>query len=198
MLAGFLWFLMFNPWIGTNLHFWPLMTAGCLILAASSYIAGKGDSAGQWEFKFSHILIGLVSAGILYGIFWIGNMISTKLFSFASGQVQRVHSMKDDGNLWVIGILLFFIIGPAEEVFWRGYIQKMLCKKTGTVTGFVITASIYTLVHIWSFNFMLLVAAAVCGGFWGLLYMKYRSVWPCIISHAVWDVLIFILLPIGA
>jgi len=55
---------------------------------------------------------------------------------------------------------------------------------------------IYTIIHIWAFNLMLLGAALVCGLFWGVMFMRYRSAWPGIISHAIWDVTIFVLLPV--
>ena len=41
------------------------------------------------------------------------------------------------------------------------------------------------------------VAAGLCGLFWGLLYMRTRSVWPGLVSHALWDLVIFVLAPVG-
>jgi membrane protease YdiL (CAAX protease family) len=43
---------------------------------------------------------------------------------------------------------------------------------------------------------MLFLAALICGLFWGALFKRYRSVWPVLISHALWDVAIFLLFPI--
>jgi membrane protease YdiL (CAAX protease family) len=43
---------------------------------------------------------------------------------------------------------------------------------------------------------MLLAAAGSCGVFWGAMFWRFRSIWPALISHAVWDVVIFVLLPI--
>ena len=53
------------------------------------------------------------------------------------------------------------------------------------------------LVHIWAMNFMLVAAAAVVGGVWGLIY-RFRPdlLWTLIISHALWDVLVFLVWPI--
>jgi hypothetical protein len=45
---------------------------------------------------------------------------------------------------------------------------------------------------------MLLVAAAVCGFFWGWLYQREQSLIPVIVSHSIWDVLVFILFPLNA
>jgi membrane protease YdiL (CAAX protease family) len=44
---------------------------------------------------------------------------------------------------------------------------------------------------------MLLVAAGVCGLFWGLLYWREQNLIPVIISHSLWDVMIFVLFPMA-
>ena len=41
------------------------------------------------------------------------------------------------------------------------------------------------------------VAAAVCGLFWGLLYLREGSLVPVMISHALWDVMTFVLFPLN-
>jgi len=45
---------------------------------------------------------------------------------------------------------------------------------------------------------MLIMAALVCGVFWGFMYMifKPRNLVPLLISHALWDVMVFVVLPI--
>ena len=50
--------------------------------------------------------------------------------------------------------------------------------------------------HIITFNFMLVVAALVCGIFWGWIYKKEKSLVPIIISHALWDFTVFVLFPL--
>lgn len=52
-------------------------------------------------------------------------------------------------------------------------------------------------VHLWAFNFILLEAALLWGLFWGLLFYCTRSLWPRIISHAVWGLVVSLILPIG-
>jgi membrane protease YdiL (CAAX protease family) len=42
---------------------------------------------------------------------------------------------------------------------------------------------------------MLILAALVCGIFWGSLFLKYRSPLMLIVSHTLWDLLVFIVLP---
>ena len=96
---------------------------------------------------------------------------------------------------------LLFVIGPAEELFWRGYVQRTLSRvltgKKAADIAFILTALVYALVHIWSFNFMLVMAALVAGAAWGFFYRLCPKALPAlIISHALWDALVFVILPI--
>lgn len=110
--------------------------------------------------------------------------------------INSIYAIRSEQNLWVIALLLAFVIAPAEEIFWRGFLQRRLSHRYGVIFGFILATLGYVLVHVWSFNFMLIAAAAICGGFWGLLFAFTRSLWPAIISHIVWDITIFLLLPI--
>lgn len=86
---------------------------------------------------------------------------------------------------------------PAEEIFWRGYIQKNLSLTWTPDRGFIITILIYSLVHLSKFNFMLIMAAAVAGFVWGLAYRFFpERLGAIIISHALWDCAVFIRFPI--
>ena len=119
------------------------------------------------------------------------------LFSFARPQVDLIYGLKEGENKWFLSLLLFVLIGPAEEVFWRGYIQKALSDRWNANKGFVVTTLLYALVHIWSLNFMLVMAALVVGTAWGALYRFYpKQLSAIMLSHALWDVAVFVLFPI--
>ena len=63
--------------------------------------------------------------------------------------------------------------------------------------AFLLTAVIYALVHVWSLNFMLVMAALVAGCVWGFLYRLRPQMLPAlIVSHALWDALVFIWMPL--
>jgi membrane protease YdiL (CAAX protease family) len=92
---------------------------------------------------------------------------------------------------------MLLIIGPGEELFWRGFVQRRLEIKKGKKSGLVLATALYTVVHIFTGNIILLIAALTCGIFWGWLYQKYRSMIINMISHSLWDVMVFIILPFG-
>lgn len=194
-IAALLWFLMFSPYTSHLLNFWISMTISAIILITLS-INNNKDIIKQFDFKFSAIILGLLSAVVLWLIFYLGEYFSTLLFDFARPQVDSIYSMRDGYNKILIGVGLLFIIGPAEEIFWRANIQQFFIDKYGEWKALIITTLIYALVHIWSFNFVLIMAALICGAFWGLMYRYNKNLVPLVISHAVWDVAIFIVFPI--
>ena len=197
-VAAALWFYMFSPWTHGAPNFWIVMTVSAVTLTTLGLVFTRDRSSLlKIEKPALQLLGGIVLAFALWGIFWIGDKLSAMMFDFARPGVDAVYSMKEGIPAWLIALLLMFLIGPAEELFWRGYVQRTLGGKVGPNWAFILTAVIYALVHIWSFNFMLIMAALVAGLVWGFVYRLCPKALPAlIVSHAIWDVLVFIVLPI--
>lgn len=196
--AALLWFYMFSPWTGGLTNFWMNMSASALILSSMA-IPWSGLRLHGLDARklFLQFLLGVGIAFALWGIFWVGDKLSQLMFSFARPQVDSVYSMKDGSSAALIAVLLLVLIGPAEEFFWRGYVQKSISGRLGADAALVVTTLVYALVHVWSFNFMLVMAAFVAGAVWGLIYRLRPSLLPAlIVSHALWDALVFVILPI--
>lgn len=195
-LAAVLWTVMFSPWTSPYLNFWVMMTCSAVVLSLFSF-AGRPELFRMLRLRLDDIVLGIVLAALLWGIFWVGDRLSSMMFGFARGQVDMIYGMKEGENPYVLSLLMLFIIGPAEELFWRGYIQDSLSRKWNRNAGFVVTAIVYALVHISKFNFMLLMAALVAGVVWGLGYRLFpERIGALIVSHAVWDCAVFIWFPI--
>lgn len=196
LLAATLWTIMFSPWTAPHVNFWWTMTGSACTLS----ICATLFMPGWWKrvhIKLPDILLGIGIAVALWGVFWIGDKLSQIMFNFARPQVDLIYGMKEGESPWLLTALMLFLIGPAEEIFWRGYIQQKFSERWNPNMGFIVTTAIYALVHAGSFNFMLTMAALVAGAAWGLIY----RIWPerfgaIIISHALWDVAVFIWFPI--
>ena len=195
-IAAVLWFVMFSPWTAPHVNFWVMMTFSGLTLTTYS----AWGSAGWWRdirLGLRNVLLGVALAAVLWGVFWVGDKLSSLMFDFARPQVDMIYGMKEGENPWVLTALMLLIIGPAEEIFWRGYLQKSFSKKWNPNIGFIVTTLMYSLVHVSKFNFMLIMAAAVAGFVWGLAYRFYPEKFGAILlSHALWDCAVFIWFPI--
>jgi len=191
LLACVLWFVTFYlSWTS----FWIKISASAATLAILSlWIQPHGKD--QFRLNKTAILLGLTSAGLLYAIFWLGKTISGMLLPFAATQISGIYQKGMGTHTPVIAALLFFITGPCEEIYWRGFLQKNLAARYGPWQGWLLASVIYAAVHIWSFNLMLIGAAAVAGAFWGAMFWRYDNLAPVIISHSVWSTVIFAVFP---
>src|SRR5512143_3343403 len=132
---------------------------------------------------------------LLYGVFAAGQGTALRIFPFAAAGIGHVYALREGVPLLRILLLIGIVIGPGEEIFWRGFFQESAGTTTSRSYGFALTVLLYTAVHLASGNIMLVLAAAVCGLFWGWLYFRYRSPLLNAISHTVWDVAVFVVFP---
>lgn len=196
LLATVLWTVMFSPWTAPHVNFWWMMTGSACTLSLLATLFAPG----WWKrvrLTPANILLGVAIAVALWGVFWVGDKLSQLMFDFARPQVDTIYGMKEGESPWLLTGLMLFLIGPAEEIFWRGYVQQKLSERWNANKGLIVTTLIYALVHAGSCNFMLTMAALVAGAAWGVLYRFFPERFAAIIiSHALWDVAVFIWFPI--
>ncbi len=192
ILAFGLWFVTFYlDW----LNFWIKISFSAATLGALSVWAHTLRD-NRLCFDRTAVFQGLVAAVALYVVFWAGQTVSSYIFPFASHQVSAIYGKGAGFSRFSIFFLLLLVTGPCEEIFWRGFLQRNLMGRYGEFPGWLLATAIYTGVHIWSFNFMLIGAAAVAGAFWGLLYMKLKRLDTLIICHSLWSACIFAVVPL--
>jgi membrane protease YdiL (CAAX protease family) len=86
-----------------------------------------------------------------------------------------------------------------EEYVWRWFVVEKLEDFLASRAAIVISALAFTLHHIMALQTFLspmVVALAATGVFiggavWSWCYVRYRSVWPGYVSHAIVDVAVF-------
>ena len=189
LLSFVCWAFTFGlPWG----NFWAKIGASVIIICLYSLLWQKP----RVRVSLSSLISGVASAVILYGIFYLGYILSPYIVPGATGQVGGIYTMGTGTSGFLICLLLLFVTGPGEEIFWRGFLQKTLMAKYGDWAGFITTTLIYGSVHIFSWNFMLVMAAFVAGAFWGGFYLWKRDVFALIVSHSLWSAVIFAVFPI--
>ena len=199
-LAAVLWYIMF---VRIPTEFWLVMSGSTLALGSIS-IAFVGRPFRKDEISVRHILIGVGSAIGLYLVFYIGNQLLVFVdsrfglpFLDPESQVRQVYANRAGVPPALVAAMLVFPIAWGEEMFWRRFVQHTIADRFGGLVGYLAAAGCYVAVHLSCGNPMLLVAAAVCGLVWGGIYWKTGSIVPVLISHMVWDPLIFVVMPVG-
>lgn len=192
LFAGILWFFLF---VVKPMNFWLEMSLSLAALVFFALVVQR-DLFSLGRLTLRHLAVGVLSFLLLYLIFYVGNIVTGYILPFKNTQVSMVYSNRAQAAPWLIGVLLLLVIAPGEEFFWRGFIQRQFSEKFGAQWGWILGALAYGGVHLITGNAMLVIAALVCGFYWGFLYKNEKSLWPVLISHALWDFTIFVLFPL--
>ncbi len=181
------------------LDFWAWLAMNIAVVVALGFAVDRGYGRRLREDLRSGLLrkvgIGVVFAMALYAVFAAGRVAALELFPFAAADIGNVYALRSGVPLLRVVLLIVLLIGPGEELFWRGFFQEKAGAGIGRPAGFILASLLYTSVHLASGNIMLILAAAACGVSWGWLYLRFRSPLLNVVSHTVWDLLVFVILP---
>ncbi|MGZ5439455.1 MAG: CPBP family intramembrane glutamic endopeptidase, partial [Candidatus Aminicenantales bacterium] len=198
-LAAILFIALFRLRRLGPLDFWAWLALDIIIVVALAFLIDSSYTQRIRQDLSSGLLrkaaLGVVSAAALYALFAVGRIVALRIFPFAGAGIDNVYALRAGVPLLRIVLLIGLVIGPGEELFWRGFFQERTGATTSRSYGFALTALLYTAVHLASGNMMLVLAAAVCGVFWGWLYLRFRSPVLNIVSHTLWDLLVFVVFP---
>ncbi|RBP95013.1 hypothetical protein DFO70_10343 [Cytobacillus firmus] len=171
--------------------FWYIFSASLLLLISYSIIMEEVEDKASFGTFISY---GALSGFLLYGLFWAGYSLFEIFNLPLVNQVEKLYGRFSPSFIWHY-IVLILIIVPGEEVFWRGFVQKRLMKHTTVKLSIILSSLLYSSVHLYSGYWMLAFAALIAGLFWGWLYAWKRSIPLVIVSHLIFDLLLFVLLP---
>ncbi len=173
-------------------NFWVKIGLSVTIICLYSLIWQRP----KFRLNRKNILTGILSAAVLYGLFALGNLLAPYIIPGAGTQVGGIYGLGTGTDRIYIFLLLCFITGPGEEIFWRGFLQENLMQRFGDLRGLVMGTLIYGGVHLFSMNLMLILAAWTAGAFWGALYLWKRDLGLVIVSHSLWSAFIFAVFPV--
>ncbi len=147
------------------------------------------------SFRPRNAALGVLAALLLYGIFYLGFALSPFVVPDA---VRLVETSMPEAT----GPLQRRCPPPSVRHRSRrgGFLAGLspgkphgALRRRGRVA---MTTLIYGTVHVFSLNFMLVLAAFVAGAFWGGLYLWRRDLVPVMVSHSLWSACIFAVFPI--
>jgi uncharacterized protein len=166
-------------------------SAMALVAYLLSNQTGNKFPGGTWR-----VTIGIATAFILYGIFLAGNyaVTTTKLFGISGANESTIYGLFS-GVPTPLLILILALDAIGFEAYFRGNLQTILSRKIGIGSVFLV-ALIDAAIHISTMNPLFPATVIVADSVWGLNYYFTRDLYSNIASHFLWDLLIFVLLPI--
>jgi membrane protease YdiL (CAAX protease family) len=180
---------------GPRERFWQRMTWTGLALGSLALVASPAARAVR--IRPRDVAIGLASAAALHVTFGVGDRFARRFVPGGDAQIRDIYTLRTLRPRPEIAARLATIVGPAEELFWRGLVQEALMTQYGRWRGAALAAAAYGGVHVVTGNFTLVGAAGVAGIHWCALYAAGVPLGALVVSHVTWDVWIFLVQPTG-
>lgn len=172
--------------------FWYLYTFTLLVCIAISLIFGKfEDRLPTWQY----LIYGTGYGTIAYGIIKLGYILLPYIDASAPKEISKFLATYGPVHIGHY-LMLIFIIVVGEEMFWRGFIQQGLKRFTKPIYAIFITAILFGLSVAISGFIPGVIAAFITSLLWGALYEWKKSLPLVIVSHIVFVLLLFLVLPI--
>ena len=119
----------------------------------------------------------------------------------ASAVQDAAAGIKLDQKLHYVGAALYWICvnSVLEEYVWRWFVVRQFSKLFHPRGAIAASALGFTLHHILAmqvyFNWTVTLASATCilfaGALWSWMFIRYKTIWPGWISHALVDIAVF-------
>jgi uncharacterized protein len=178
---------------GPRSRFWQRMSYTGLTLGGLALVGER--RLRSLQVRSSDVVNGLLSAAGLYVVFQGGDRFARRLLPSGGREIESIYALQHLRPRAELAARLGLIIGPAEELFWRGFLQRRLQRSFGPWRGALAASAAYAGVHLAARNVTLLGAAAVAGLYWGVLCRLGLSMPALIVSHIAWDIWIFLIAP---
>ena len=166
------------------------------------YLRVDGDTISKKSPSKDGLKMGLATGLVMSIII----LITWLIFESTLEIDQMTATLQSNGlsniNLYILGMIYWiFLNSLLEEYVFRWFVTtKSIIILGNNNAGIIFSASLFTLhhaiaLHLFGFlwwqtaiaSFGLLSAAAI----WSWLYIRYRSIWVCWLSHAICDVAVF-------
>jgi CAAX protease family protein len=178
---------------GPRPRFWQRMTLTGLGLG--SYALAVSRPARRVTIGPAEVALGIASAAVLYATFQLGDRFARRFVPGGERQIRDMYALRELRPRGEIAARLLLVIAPAEELFWRGVVQAAFMRALGRWRGTAAATASYAGAHAVTGNFTLVGAAGVAGAHWSALYALGMPMGALIVSHAAWDIWIFLVQP---
>jgi membrane protease YdiL (CAAX protease family) len=147
-----------------------------------------------------NLSIGILAAFALYGVFYGGNALiqSLKPLGIQTSNESAIYSLISSHQI-ALQIVILALDAVGFESYFRGTLQNRLAMslKSKPVASVFLAAFVDSAIHLVSLNPLWVITTFVADSVWGLTYFYTKDLSSSIASHFLWDVVIFVFLPIS-
>jgi len=183
VVAGLAWAWLFAP--GPS-GFWNRAGVAGVVIGTYGLVAQRHELGHLFRPTVLDVVIGVLGAAVLYGVFWTGDKLIARTLPALAQDIVRLYGIRGGARpSRMMAVLL--LVGPCEELFWRGFVQ--------TRAGVAVALVGYAAVHLWERRAVLVLAAITGGAFWGALLSWRTTLVAPIVCHCLWDLAVVVWFP---
>ena len=173
-----------------------------LLAPAYWYLSVEGNAISRSPADKQGLIMGAITGIIMSVIIVLMWLIFGSTIDADSMLAEMETTGLTDIRIYVAGMFYWiFLNSLLEEYVFRWFVTTKAVDLLGSdIAAIILSASLFTLhhalaLHLFGFiwwqtimaSFGLLSAAAI----WSWLYIRYKSIWVCWLSHAICDVAVF-------
>ena len=178
-----------------RISIWPVMTAVVGVAAALSLLTGEVKLSANVRPVLA-AAAGLGAGAGLYLATAAFLLVARRVPVFERG-VREIYDQRRGLTLATAIVLAAVIVGPCEEIFWRGLFQWRLSNAAGAGGGAALTLIAYAAANAASASLPIALGAIVSGAVWGGLAWWTGGVMAGVLCHMLWTGLMVAFPPRG-
>ena len=142
------------------------------------------------------VLLGVAGGLLMIAVTHAVYAVATRLLPAIVAETKALYALLDQppGPIWALPVLVLVVF--AEEVVWRGLLHDGLQRAMNRPRSVLLGAALYALPQLVGQSVLLPVVALGCGMIWGYQRTRSVSLVPVFLTHLVWDLGVFFLLPL--
>lgn len=140
-----------------------------------------------------------IAVGLVVGVggWFAGSIIAVVLARLVPYKVPeqfiRMLTPTSSPDLVYFLILTWVLVGPCEELFFRGFIQGTFETWKGPAAGIIAGSILFGLAHFDPILWFRTIPAGFLGLIYGVLYARRKSIVPVAVAHSLNDTIGFVL-----
>lgn len=178
---------------GPRVRFWQRMTRTGLMLGGLALVGDR--NLRRERPRPRHLIAGAAVAVGLYAVFQVGDRAARRVMPHGSKEIGDIYELRNLRPRTELALRLGLIVAPAEELFWRGLLQRTLSRRFGRGRGALAATALYGGAHLCTGNATLVGAATMAGAGWSGLAAAGVPMPALVASHMIWDIWIFLVQP---
>lgn len=150
------------------------------------------------------VVVGVAISVLICGAYWFfGSAVTGPLHINSGGIKEMATETGLDGRWMYVGGAIYWVTVNSllEEYVWRWFVVRRCEDLMPWFAAVLMSGVFFTLHHIVAmhvyFNWPITLVASggvfVGGCVWSWMYIRYRSIWPGYVSHAIVDVVVFVI-----